>query len=196
MTADDFRIPAQGRTARVIGVVLAPRAIRDPASKVALGSGAFNLVRRSAFERTPGFEWLRLETGDDVALASMVKAHGGRLEVMDGRGSVRVDIYRDFSEFSRGVEKNGGTTAAHPVRFTLGMVVFLLTVRLSGFVSLGSLAGSAAILLFLPLLGAPPWKLQLAAFIVALIWAKHHENIGRLVRGTEKSWKQRDRAGE
>jgi glycerol-3-phosphate acyltransferase PlsY len=37
---------------------------------------------------------------------------------------------------------------------------------------------------------------QLAAFIVALIWARHYENIGRLVRGTEKSWKQRDRAGE
>ena len=58
------------------------------------------------------------------------------------------------------------------------------------------LAGSAAILLFLPLLGAPPWKLQLAAFIVALIWAKHYQNISRLVRGTEKSWKQRDRAEE
>ena len=69
-------------------------------------------------------------------------------------------------------------------------------VRLSGFVSLGSLAGSAAILLWLPLLGAPAWKLQLAAFIVALIWAKHYQNISRLVRGTEKSWKQRDRAEE
>ena len=90
----------------------------------------------------------------------------------------------------------GAFLALSPLAVVGCLVVFLLTVRLSGFVSLGSLAGSAAILLFLPLLGAPPWKLQLAAFIVALIWAKHHENIGRLVRGTEKSWKQRDRAGE
>jgi hypothetical protein len=110
---------------RVVGVVLAPKEIRDPASKTALGSGAYNLVRRTALEATPGFEFLRLETGDDMALAVMVKSHGGSLEVMDGRGSARVEIYRSFGEFLRGIEKNGGTTAARPYRFTAGMGAFL-----------------------------------------------------------------------
>lgn len=110
---------------RIIGVVLSPKAIRDPGSKQALGSGAFNLVRRSALDRTPGFEWLRLETGDDVSLAIMVKHHGGRLELMDGRGCACVDIYRDFGELLRGIEKNGGTSAAHPYRFTAGILAFL-----------------------------------------------------------------------
>jgi glycosyltransferase involved in cell wall biosynthesis len=109
----------------VMMLVLAPNAVRNPRSKLALGSGAFNLVRCGAYDRTPGFAYLRLETGDDVTLAGMVKAHGGAIEVLDGRGSATVEIYRDVAGFIRGVEKNGGTTAAHPWRFTLGMTVFL-----------------------------------------------------------------------
>lgn len=71
------------------------------------------------------------------------------------------------------------------------LTIFLLVVALSGFVSLGSLMGSASILLWLPLLQAPAWKIRLAAFIVAMIWIKHFQNIGRLLRGTEKSWKKK-----
>ncbi len=71
------------------------------------------------------------------------------------------------------------------------LAVFLASVYFSGFVSLGSLLGSLSILLWLALLHAPAWKLWLAAFIVAMIWIKHYQNIGRLMRGTEKSWKQK-----
>jgi len=71
------------------------------------------------------------------------------------------------------------------------VLVFVASVFLSGFVSLGSLLGSLSILLWLPLLHAPAWKLGLAAFIVAMIWTKHRENIGRLLKGTEKSWKRK-----
>jgi len=70
------------------------------------------------------------------------------------------------------------------------LLVFMATVRLSGFVSLGSLLGSASMLGWLFLLKAEGWKLGLAACIVAMIWAKHYQNIGRLLSGTEKSWKK------
>jgi glycerol-3-phosphate acyltransferase PlsY len=71
------------------------------------------------------------------------------------------------------------------------LLVFIASVYFSGFVSLGSLLGSISILLWLPLLHSPAWKLWLAAFIVAMIWIKHSQNIGRLLRGTEKSWKRK-----
>jgi len=71
------------------------------------------------------------------------------------------------------------------------LVVFAAAVGLSGFVSLGSLLGSLAVLPGLWFLGEPLWKIFLAAFVVALIWAKHYQNIGRLVQGTEKSWKNK-----
>ena len=70
------------------------------------------------------------------------------------------------------------------------LAVFLVTVRLSGYVSLGSLLGSASILGWLFLLDAPAWKWQLTLFVVVMIWIKHRQNIGRLLSGTEKSWKK------
>lgn len=78
-----------------------------------------------------------------------------------------------------------------PVAVLGCLLVFVATVYLSGFVSLGSLLGSVSILLWLPLLGVPAWKLWLAAFIVLMIWIKHYQNIGRLLRGTEKTWKKK-----
>lgn len=111
---------------RSVGIMLSPKAIRNPNSKQALGSGAYNLVRRSAYSRTHGFEWLKLETADDIGLAMLVKRAGGSLEVMNGRGSASVEIYPTMRDFVLGVEKNGGTTAAHPWRFTFGIALFLM----------------------------------------------------------------------
>ncbi|MCL2459078.1 MAG: glycerol-3-phosphate 1-O-acyltransferase PlsY [Desulfobulbus sp.] len=74
------------------------------------------------------------------------------------------------------------------------LLIFVVTVSLSGYVSLGSLLGSASILVVLLALQVPAWKFWLAAFIVLLIWIKHHQNIGRLLDGTEKSWQKKTRA--
>lgn len=71
------------------------------------------------------------------------------------------------------------------------LLVFVAAVYLSGFVSLGSLLGSASAVILLLLLDAPSWKVALASVIVALVWAKHYQNIGRLLTGTEKSWKKK-----
>jgi len=95
-------------------VMADPAKVRDPASKIALGSGGFNLVRRTAYEATGGFEYLRMETADDVALASIVKQAGGRLEMIDGSQNVRVPLYRSTGALLRGIEKNGSTTAHMP----------------------------------------------------------------------------------
>lgn len=81
-----------------------------------------------------------------------------------------------------------------PLSVLACVLVFAAAVSLSGFVSLGSLLGSAAILPSLYFLGAPAWKLWLAGFIVLMIWVKHYQNIGRLLRGTEKSWKKKGEA--
>lgn len=77
-----------------------------------------------------------------------------------------------------------------PVAIAISLLVFIASVALTGFVSVGSLLASGLIPLWLYFLGASKTTL-LAAFLVALlIWGKHHENIGRLLRGQEKSWKK------
>ena len=79
-----------------------------------------------------------------------------------------------------------------PLGVLFALLVFIAIVSLSGFVSLGSMLASASIPLWLWLLDEPVWKLWLAAFVAVMIWFKHHENIGRLMSGTEKSWKKNE----
>jgi glycerol-3-phosphate acyltransferase PlsY len=78
-----------------------------------------------------------------------------------------------------------------PLAVLLSVLVFIVTVASTGFVSMGSLLASAAILPCVYFLAEPTWKLVLAGFIVGMIWLKHHENIGRLLNGTEKSFKKK-----
>ena len=77
-----------------------------------------------------------------------------------------------------------------PQSLLICLVVFIITVVASGFVSLGSLLASAAILPGMFFFAEPLWKLSLAGFVVTMIWLKHYQNIGRLLKGTEKSFKK------
>jgi cellulose synthase/poly-beta-1,6-N-acetylglucosamine synthase-like glycosyltransferase len=77
--------------------------IKDKDSSAFGGSGSFNLVRRAAFERTKGFEWLKLEIVDDLGLGDMVKKSGGRSEMINGRGFVSIQWYPTFREMSTGL---------------------------------------------------------------------------------------------
>lgn len=70
------------------------------------------------------------------------------------------------------------------------LAVFLVAVGLSGFVSLGSLLASLCVPLCLVLLDAPVADIIAAVVVVALIWLKHRENIVRLWRREEKSWRK------
>ena len=90
---------------RVFVVVLRLWAVEDPHSRTFAGVGAFNLVRRSALEHTPGFEWLRLEVADDVGLGLMIKQHGGRSVLANARGLISVAWYPSFADAARGTEK-------------------------------------------------------------------------------------------
>jgi len=117
-------------------VMADPAKVADSNSKVVLGSGAFNLVRRSAYEATAGFEHLRMETADDIALASIVKDAGGHVEIIDGSKHARLANYRSVTELIRGIEKNGSTAATIP--FPLVVLAFLAlgTVLFAPFVAL------------------------------------------------------------
>ena len=76
-----------------------------------------------------------------------------------------------------------------PLAIAISFVVFAATVGLSGFVSAGSLLASALFPLWLWILGEPMGAVLTGVIIALLIWFKHHENIGRLLKGQEKSWR-------
>ena len=62
-----------------------PRAKRD-----ALGVGAFNMVRRSAYEQVGGFEALRMEIVEDLGMARRIKRAGLRSRIAFGKGLVSI----------------------------------------------------------------------------------------------------------
>jgi len=78
-----------------------------------------------------------------------------------------------------------------PPAILISLTVFLATVAISGFVSAGSLLAAGLMPLCLWLLGSSKLTIVTAAIVAFLIWIKHHENIGRLIQGNEKSWKNR-----
>jgi hypothetical protein len=98
----DVALSAFGRTGLVMARVWL---VSDPRSKVGGSVGAFGLVRRSALERSPGIEHLRLEVADDLALGQMLKASGSRSAVANGRELVSLHWYRTLPELARGTEK-------------------------------------------------------------------------------------------
>src|SRR5262245_1903311 len=85
---------------------LLPSKIEAPGSKASVGSGVFNMVRRSAYERSPGLPWLKMEVADDIAFGQMMKRSGARCCLMNGRGTVGLSYYDTLREMIRGFEKN------------------------------------------------------------------------------------------
>jgi hypothetical protein len=98
----DAALASFSRTGLVIGRVWR---IADPRSRVGGSVGAFSLFRRSALERSPGLEHLRLEVADDLALGQMLKASGARSAVLNGRGLVLLAYHRSLTEMARSSEK-------------------------------------------------------------------------------------------
>jgi hypothetical protein len=130
--------------------------VSDPDSQVFAGVGAFNLVRKSAFDTTEGFEWLRLEVVDDLGLGMMIKQSGGRSHVVNGTGLLGLDWYRSFEEMALGAEKAFASVAGCSFWRMLGIVAVSTALELSPWVALAPwpikgvrLAGLAMVLLWI-----------------------------------------------
>lgn len=82
------------------------RKVRSLESDAFIGIGAFNLVRRSAFERTEGFGWLKMEVLDDVGLGMMMKRSGAHCDCVSGVGLIHLEWYSTLAAVAQGFEKN------------------------------------------------------------------------------------------
>jgi len=80
--------------------------LRRPGSAAHVGIGAFNLVRRDAYQSIGGHERLRFEVADDVKLGLVLRRSGVRQGCADSGGLVRVRWQRGFLASMRGLLKN------------------------------------------------------------------------------------------
>jgi glycerol-3-phosphate acyltransferase PlsY len=128
-----------------------------------------------------------------ITAAVLDKGDGGDIVVATGVAAVVGHMFPVYLGFrgGKGVATGLGVFLyLSPPTIAISLVVFLAAVRITGFVSVGSLLASALMPLWLYLFNASS-RIILAAVVVAvLIWLKHHENISRLCHGTEKTWKK------
>lgn len=153
-------------TTRMIATGARAWAVEDPRSSAYLGVGAFNLVRRAALERTAGLEWLRLEVADDLGLGLLLKTHGARTCLVNGRGLVSVVWYPTLAGYARGAARAsfaaiGGFSAARLFAWGLGA----LLLEAAPFCAL-ALGGAP----WLQLLGAATSALSLAVAVTVARW--------------------------
>jgi glycosyltransferase involved in cell wall biosynthesis len=80
--------------------------VANPRSKVALGIGAFNLVRAEAFRAIGGFRRLALSVDEDMRLGEALKFAGYRAGVVLGHQAVLVRWQVGLGGMIRGLEKN------------------------------------------------------------------------------------------
>jgi glycosyltransferase involved in cell wall biosynthesis len=143
-----------------------PWKVRDPKARDHIGVGAFNLIRRSAYDAIGTYKALRLEVVDDLKLGESIKKAGLRQDVVFGRELVSLRWAVGTAGVVANLEKN--LFAFLKFRISLVLAVCALTFFLCVFPFLG---------VFL----APGWtKTAFAAAVamIALVYALSGRRMG------------------
>ncbi|MDQ6902325.1 MAG: glycosyltransferase family 2 protein [Bacteroidota bacterium] len=83
-----------------------PWAVKLKKSKASMGVGAFNLVKREAYLHAGTHQAIAMRPDDDLQLAALLKAAGGKADVLYGQGKIKVEWYATVKEFINGLMKN------------------------------------------------------------------------------------------
>jgi chlorobactene glucosyltransferase len=75
-------------------------------ARLAIGGGTGNLVVREIYEASGGHEELSDAVVDDIALARLIRRHGGRTEIVRAEDLVSLRMYHGLSEVVDGFTKN------------------------------------------------------------------------------------------
>lgn len=107
-------------------VHLKPWDARKPKSKAYAGIGAFNLVRRNAYEKSGTHERIKLRSDDDLRLGLQIKQSGFRQDVLTGMGYVQLEWYKSLRQFSNGLLKNALAPSDYNIAKTIGGILSML----------------------------------------------------------------------
>ena len=118
----------------------------NPRSRDHIGIGAFNLVRRSAYDRAGGHARVALRPDDDVKLGKALQQAGARQRFAGGRDLVTVEWYRTLGEMTEGLRKNAFAGMEYRVSAAVGATLATLLLHVAPFVGLALARGTAQLL--------------------------------------------------
>src|SRR5438270_6131567 len=99
-------------------LLVRPWKAREANARDFIGAGAFNLIRRSAYEALGTYQALRMEVIDDLKLGESVKQHGFRQDCVRGHALVQLR----WAEGAFGVVRNLQKNMFSLLRFSWGLV--------------------------------------------------------------------------
>lgn len=112
----------------LFGLALRPWQAGDPRSRASIGIGAFNLIRRSAYEAIGTHRAFANAVVDDLELGRLVKKQGFRQAAVRGEDFLEVRWQVGLAGVVRGVEKNAfaglGYSAGRALAACVGLVAW------------------------------------------------------------------------
>ncbi len=110
-----------------------PYNVSNPNSRSYVGVGAFQMLRRAAYEASGTHRRLALEVVDDMKLGKIVKMSGFRSSVAVAQNYVSVAWHLGLGNLVRGVEKNFFAGAQFRVSVVAGQILGLLVMNVLPF---------------------------------------------------------------
>lgn len=99
---------------------------RKPKSKGYVGIGAFNLVRRDAYEKIGTHAVIKLRPDDDLQLGFKIKRAGLRQDVLIGGSYIKLEWYKNLRQFNNGLLKNSFSVANYNTIEAVANVLLIL----------------------------------------------------------------------
>ena len=122
---------------------LRPWRVSDPKSSAYVGVGAFQLIRRSAYEKMGTHRRLAMEVVDDVKLGKLMKQAGFRSGVARAGRAVSVHWHSGLGNIIRGTTKNFYATTGFRLWVACGQMAGVLLLSMVPWVSLPFVQGWA-----------------------------------------------------
>jgi glycosyltransferase involved in cell wall biosynthesis len=107
-----------------------PWRVRQQRSREFIGIGAFNLVKRAAYDRVGGHRGIRIHPLDDLMLGKIIKEQGFRQDCLLAHGFVTVPWYDTVRAMVDGLQKNTFAFFHYRLSFIPPIVVFLVAVNI------------------------------------------------------------------
>jgi len=151
--------------------------------------GAANVMRSTGTGRAVAVMALDVAKGAAAVVFANLTTGGATLAAATGAAAVVGHIYPVWLRFhgGKGVAVAAGAFAVlAPVATALAAVLFLVTVWITRYISLGSIAATAVLPPIAWLVGAPLGVVVAAAGSATLILFRHRTNLRRLRAGTER----------
>jgi cellulose synthase/poly-beta-1,6-N-acetylglucosamine synthase-like glycosyltransferase len=103
-----------------------PWRVGDPQAQEHVGVGAFNLIRKDAYEWSGTHRAIRMRPDDDMKLAKLLKRHGFRQGVACGVGLISVEWHQTLPDAVRGLSKSMFSGLDYRIGATVAGVLMLL----------------------------------------------------------------------